>query len=309
MHSPVLSIIFNRPDTTQKVFDVLREVKPPRLFVCAEGPRKGNLNDVLLCKKAREVYDHIDWDCEVHRLYRDSNSGGCGLGVSKAINWFFEHVDKGVILEDDILPHPDFFKFCDEMLEKYSNDTIVKCICGSNVFYDTIKDYPYSYYFSHYMHVWGWATWKRSWNEYNYSLRSIPKDSFIKNIKKLPIKKGSKRMAFYIYDKMTSDKPIDTWDYQLTLSIMYKHGVNIIPITNLCHNIGFGREDATHTKGKNINVMNHVGRSIYPVNHPPQIKTTRKLDDITFSYFSMGNSKWYMLKRMVYCLLHLLHRI
>lgn len=280
MKSSVLFVIFKRVDTTQMVFSRIREARPPKLYIAADGPRPDRIGETDQCNATRKVVENVDWPCEVHHLYRDKNLG-CGEGVSSAITWFFEHEEEGIIIEDDILPHLDFFKYCDEMLERYRDNDKIKCICGSNAFYEDIK-YPYSYYYSHYMMVWGWATWRRTWKEYDKSLKSIPEDNILQKINSLPIKKGSKVKAIEIFDVMTSDHPIDTWDYQLFFSILSHDGLNIIPINNLCKNIGFGHVDAIHTIESSDKIESHVVKTCYPIVHPKQIVESRKLDSITF---------------------------
>jgi len=280
MKSPVLFIIFKRVDTTQKVFSRIREARPPKLYIAADGPRPDRQGETEQCYATRKVVENVDWPCEVHHLYRDKNLG-CGEGVSSAISWFFEHEEEGIIIEDDILPHLDFFKYCDEMLERYRGNDKIKCICGSNAFYDEIQ-YPYSYYFSHYMMVWGWATWKRTWNEYDKSLKTITREEFIQEVKALPIKKGSKQKAIEIFDVMTSDNPIDTWDYQLFFSILHHGGLNIIPINNMCKNLGFGHVDAIHTVSVDEKIESHVVKSCYPIKYPSKVTESKKLDSITF---------------------------
>lgn len=287
MKSPVLFIIFKRADTTKKVFERIREVRPSRLYIAADGPRPDRPGEAEQCLETRKVVEIIDWQCEVHRLYQDKNLG-CGLGVSSAISWFFENEEEGIILEDDILPHLDFFHYCDDMLDKYRDKTQVKCVCGSNAFFENIS-YPYSYYFSHYMMVWGWATWRRTWKEYDRSLKTISKSSFLKEVKALPIKKGSKVKAIEIYDKMTSSNPIDTWDYQLVFSIWHHQGLNIIPINNLCKNIGFGHIDAAHTTAASSKIDFHEVKSCYPLEHPKEIVDSKSLDRITFMEMYTSN--------------------
>lgn len=301
MKSPILFIIFKRVDTTQRVFDRIREARPPRLYIAADGPRPNKEGEADQCIATRKVVENVDWPCEVHHLYRDKNLG-CGEGVSSAITWFFEHEEEGIIIEDDILPHIDFFRYCDEMLEKYRNETRIKCICGSNAFYDDIE-YQFSYYFSHYMMVWGWASWRRTWREYDKSLKSIPRKSFLREIKALPIKKGSKLKAIEIYDVMTSDKPIDTWDYQLFISILHHNGLNIIPINNLCKNIGFGHVDAVHTIGESDKIENHKVETCFPLKCPKKITDSKRLDAITFmEMYTPTRSVWHALKEIYYSL-------
>lgn len=280
MKSPVLFIIFKRVDTTQKVFSRIREARPPKLYIAADGPRPDRQGEAEQCNETRKVVENVDWPCEVQHLYRDKNFG-CGEGVSSAITWFFEHEEEGIIIEDDILPHIDFFRYCDELLEKYRDINRIKCICGSNAFYEEIN-YPYSYYFSHYMMVWGWATWRRTWKEYDKSLKSISSEEAFGEIRRLPVKKGSKLNAQEIYNVMTSDSPIDTWDYQLFFSILHHKGLTIIPINNLCKNIGFGHADAIHTTVVSEKIETHAVKTCYPIIHPKQIVESRKLDSITF---------------------------
>ena len=166
--SAILFVIFNRPGTTQRVFDSIRAAQPKRLYLAADGPRQGVAGDALLCKQTREIVGKIDWDCEVKTLFRDGNAG-CKNGVSAAINWFFSYEEEGIILEDDCLPANDFFKFCDALLDKYRHDTRIRHITGCNLQFGK-KWGDGSYYFSNRTHVWGWASWRRVWDDYDLSL-------------------------------------------------------------------------------------------------------------------------------------------
>ncbi len=134
MKSPVLFLIFNRPDTTAKVFEAIREARPPKLYIAADGPRPNRAGEKDRCEVTRAIATQVDWPCEVKKLFRDENLG-CGKAVSEAITWFFENEPEGIILEDDILPHPDFFPYCDEMLEKYRDNDRVGIISGHNHIY------------------------------------------------------------------------------------------------------------------------------------------------------------------------------
>jgi len=168
--SPVLFLIFNRPETTQQVFSAIRKAKPPRLYVAADGPRSDYPNEDEKCEHSRKIATNVDWDCEVKTLFRDQNLG-CRLAVSQAISWFFENEPEGIILEDDCLPSQSFFWFCQELLEDFRNDKQVGAICG---FYSNELDYKpsASYFFSRYMRVWGWAGWRRTFEEYDSHLKN-----------------------------------------------------------------------------------------------------------------------------------------
>ena len=168
--TPVLFIIFNRPETTSLVFEQIKKVQPKYLFIAADGPRSNMPGELELCNAAREiVLNGIDWDCKIKTLFRTENAG-CKKAVSKAINWFFDNVEQGIILEDDCLPDQKFFTFCKEMLWEYKDDMDIIAINGCNFNYH--KNDDEGYFFSRYMNVWGWATWKRAAEMIDYNMPS-----------------------------------------------------------------------------------------------------------------------------------------
>ncbi len=169
--TPILFIVFNRPDTTQQVFNVIKRIKPKYLFVAADGPRPDVPADIEKCKRTRLIVEQVDWDCEIKTLFRDQNKG-CGRGPAEAITWFFEYVDEGIILEDDCVPHIEFFKFIPLMLEKYRNESRIFLIIGTN-FLGEWRPKKHSYFFSLFAHTWGWATWKRAWKLYDFELNKL----------------------------------------------------------------------------------------------------------------------------------------
>ena len=167
--APVLFLIFNRPETTIQVFSAIKKAQPNRLYIAADGPRPEYPDEVNHCKIARTIATNVDWDCEVKTLFRDQNLG-CRLAVSQAIDWFFEQEPEGIILEDDCLPNQSFFWFCKELLEKYRNETRIMHIGGTNFQFGKNRT-NYSYYFSRYAHIWGWASWRREWKYYDEKLK------------------------------------------------------------------------------------------------------------------------------------------
>ncbi len=168
MRSPVLFLVFNRPDSTRKVFDAIRSARPPKLYITADGPRPDRPAEAKLCSEVRAIASAVDWPCEVKTLFRESNLG-CKAGVSSGITWFFSHEDEGIILEDDVLPVPTFFNFCDEMLERYRDDARVSMISGCNLISNHFSP-KQSYFFSRYNLIWGWATWRRAWQHYDVAM-------------------------------------------------------------------------------------------------------------------------------------------
>lgn len=264
MKSPVLFIIFKRENTTKRVFERIREARPPRLYIAADGPRKGRPDEVEKCKAARNVVDKIDWPCEVHRLYRDENLG-CGRGVSSAITWFFEHEEQGIIIEDDILPHIDFFRYCDEMLDRFKDDTTVQLISGNNYFYDGYES-EFSYYKSVMMNIWGWASWRRVWNTYHFDVNDYSLDV----IRQRLFERFPEETAFYyleVYRKM-SCMAVDTWDYQFFYNQVFNDRYSIAPFINMVQNIGLDSIDATHTNGADQRITGQQYYSPYPLRHP-----------------------------------------
>jgi len=276
MNLPILFIIFNRPDTTEKVFQVIREAKPTRLYISADGPRKNRPTDYVLCEKTREIVKNIDWECDVKMLFHQENFG-CGKAVSGAIQWFFENEEEGVILEDDCLPNPSFFHYCHKMLDYYRNDDRVKVISGDSALSESFTNSDDTYFFSAIPRVWGWASWRRAWNEYEFDSSKLNKKDFYKHLNEYFIDEKIKNHWKWIYNLM-SNKHFNTWDYQLGFSIWMKQGLAITPFVNLISNIGFG-QGATHTT-----VVSEFRRDNLPtynlekIKHCSLVKQNKELD-------------------------------
>ena len=296
LKTSVLFLIFNRPDTTFKVFEQIRAIKPERLYIAADGPRPNINSDNENCKLARSVVNLIDWDCQVKTLFRESNLG-CGKGVSDAITWFFNQVDEGIILEDDCLPDNSFFIFCEQMLGHYRNNQEIMHIGGVN-YQDAKKKYSGTYYFSSIAHVWGWATWKRAWNKFSFDINGL--DDFKKSKKINYYYQDTKIIEYWynVFERMSRHE-IDTWDYQWTYSIWQNNGLCIIPNTNLVSNIGF---EGTHADGPSKS----TGKATHPIHsihHPDVIKQDEEADIFTFYQY------YYQVKPSVPLLKRILRRI
>ncbi|MHC4617543.1 MAG: glycosyltransferase family 2 protein [Planctomycetota bacterium] len=262
--SPVLFLVFNRPDTTRQVFEAIRRAQPSQLFVAADGPGVNKAREAEKCVAVRRIVDEgIDWDCKVHRLYR-SNNVGCKIAVSSAIDWFFEHVEEGIILEDDCLPNQSFFEFCQQLLQYYKNDARIMQICGSNRLGEWNPG-EYSYFFSRYGPVWGWASWRRAWNHYDVNINLWP---FIRKHRYHYFFCSTKKEARWrekLFNRLYDNK-IDTWDFQWAFAKLVNSGLSIVPKVNLVRNIGFTPE-ATHTKNPTLGVA--AAHDIeFPLKHP-----------------------------------------
>jgi len=273
--APVLFIGFNRPDITQIVFSEIRKIKPKKLYFAVDGPRKNVEGDIEKCTKTRDIINSIDWDCELKTLFRAENLG-CKVAVSSAIDWFFNNEEEGVILEDDCLPDQSFFLFCKELLAKYRNNDRIMMISGNNLQFGRKRD-RYSYYFSNYGHIWGWASWRRAWKLYDVNMKLWPEVKSNKLLYNIFPEEKIASCWSRILDSVFKGE-IDTWDHQLNLAIWAHNCLAIIPNENLVSNIGFGQE-GTHAKDARYILNNLKTRNIkFPLKHPLHIASNRKAD-------------------------------
>ena len=274
--TPILFIVFNRPEITKIVFDEIRKQKPKFLFIAADGPRKDNLQDIEKCKLTRDVVvQNIDWDCEVKTLFRDNNLG-CGLAVSAAITWFFNNVDQGIILEDDCLPHRSFFGYCEVLLTKYKDYEQIFSISGNN-FQGGKKRGDGSYFFSNYSHNWGWATWGRAWKHYDHQLTNLESFKANNKIDQIDSRLVFKRFWLNKFEEVRKGAYFHIWDYQWMFAIWNAGGLTVLPNVNLISNIGFGAE-ATHTFQKESIYSNMLTNDIGSIIHPTNIIVDQKAD-------------------------------
>ncbi|MBC7913729.1 MAG: nucleotide-diphospho-sugar transferase [Pyrinomonadaceae bacterium] len=286
LQTPVLLLIFNRPQTTKKVFDAIRNVRPEKLYISADGPRSNVEHDQELCDQTRQIVSNIDWPCSVQTLFRDENMG-VRYAVTTGIDWFFEHEEEGIILEDDCLPGIEFFNYCSELLNTYRNDVRVMHITGTNLQFGRKRGNA-SYYFSTIPCVWGWASWRRVWNLYDREMEKFPKfeeQNQIVNV--FPDKKTADwviNMARLIYEKK-----VITWDYPLAFTICINNGLCIVPNENLVSNIGFG-EGSTHTIDGSHAHSNIPVKELGTIEHPKFMIPDRQADLFELS-LSINNVK------------------
>ena len=280
MHSPVLFLVFNRPEPTARVFEVIRAAQPPRLYVAADGARANRMGEAERCEQTRRVATAVDWPCEVHTLFRDHNLG-CKQAVSRAIDWYFEHEPQGIILEDDCVADPSFFEYCDELLERYRDDERVALISGDNFQFGRTHG-DASYYFSRYVHIWGWASWRRTWAHYDRDAGAWPGFRDSGGLRKvLGARSPEIRHWQKVFSAVHAGK-IDTWDYQLNLAMWANGMVSILPQKNLVSNIGFG-VDATHTHSVSKFADMPTAALQFPLRHPSDVQVCRDADDFTAS--------------------------
>lgn len=270
--SPVLLLLFNRLEHTKLVFEEVRNAQPEKLYIAIDGPRIQNQDDIIKITSIKNyVLNNIDWNCSVETLFRETNLG-CKNAVSEAITWFFNHETNGIILEDDCLPLNSFFSFCDELLSKYEFDDRVRHISGVN-FLNPDIEIKNSYYFSKFTHVWGWASWKRVWQDYS---KDILKDYELEKFEEFYNIYQDKKICKAIINelKRVQSEKLNTWDYQYMFLNFINNGLTIIPKYSLIKNIGFDFS-STHTQTKpyitrelqNINKISHPSNFIPNINN------------------------------------------
>ena len=265
LNTAVLLITYKRLDTTTQVFEAIRKAKPRRLYISSNSGKNDEENESV--NKVREFLEqNIDWECKVDKLYRKAHLSA-KLSISGAITWFFDNEEQGIILEDDCLPSQSFFWFCEELLVRYKEDMRVWHIGGSSTLQDNILTNEYSYYFSKFNHIWGWATWASRWGKYDINLSSLDEFTNGKYIENISNDKLLQKFWLSNFRNVCEGR-VDTWDYQWYYTTWTNGGGAIIPTTNLISNIGFG-EGATHTSDVEHKLANMpAGNVDFDLVHP-----------------------------------------
>lgn len=309
MKTPLLLITFNRPRHTKRVLEAIIAAKPQDLYVFQDGAREGDENDIIKCAEVRKVIEELTKGTPVrlHSYYSDKNLG-CGAGPITGILWFFKEVEMGVVMEDDCLPHPDFFGYCEELLERYKNVDEVQFINAA--LYDERWNCEQSYDFSRYMVAGAWASWRRFWVHYDFDLKSVDAKVFRSKCKKLLYESTESDWWYFKLLEIQKDKQKKSyWDYQCLIVLLLNSAITVMPQKNLISNIGFD-EEGTHT------LLNdgRGGRPIYPIlplRHPKNMYVDKARDarcfaktrsrgvfndKMAFVYRSMANSSGFSLK-------------
>jgi hypothetical protein len=299
MKTPIVFIIFNRPEKTEAIFESIRLARPEQLFIIADGPR--NEAELSKCLSARAITENIDWPCEVRRQYLKKNRG-VRYAPPEGISWVFEHVDRAIFLEDDCLPNPSFFPFCEELLERYKDDERIMHISGNN--FEPLGKYSSedSYWFSHIPYLWGWATWKRAWKFYDPSMHDWPQIRNSEILKKAFPDKAVLNRWQYVLDNYFTGKAY-SWDGPWVIACLEREGLCINPGTNLVTNIGFGSE-ATHSSSTDDWRSEWPTYSLnFPLIHPHRIEADEKRDAYSYrEVFSVNKTigqrtRWFLKSR------------
>ena len=288
LKTPVVFLVFNRPSVTAKVFGAIRHAQPPKLLVVADGPRSDRTEEQL-CEETRKFATSVDWPCEVFTRFSTENLG-CRLNVSSGLDWAFDQVEEAIILEDDCLPDPSFFPFCQELLERYRDNPAISEISGSN-YQQGRRRTDFSYYFSRHAHIWGWATWRRSWRHNDLRMSAWPK---LRERGWLHDYLRDSKAAFY-WTKLFDDSyrgshdSLNSWAIPWTFSCWARDSLSIIPETNLVSNIGYS-DASTHTTRHSTANLTSRGAISFPLQHPSLVQAQAEADRFTEETFYYGQS-------------------
>lgn len=279
LRTPVALLIFNRPEVTRRLVAEILRACPPKVLVFADGPRAGHPEDAELVLETRAIIGEAPWECEVLTNYSEINLG-TRYRPASGLDWVFQNVEEAIFFEDDCLPHPDFFRFCDELLEKYRDDERVMMVSGNNFMRDR-KLSSDSYLFVHYIGIWGWATWRRAWRHYDVDLhrwKSVRDTQFLYNILGNDAEVALWR---HFFDRIVSGES-RTWDHQWQFACWAQRGLSIMPSVNLVSNFGFG-PGAEHYKEFDPRLAEFPAVEMeFPLRHPLTMVRNRKADDFVF---------------------------
>ncbi len=294
--TPVVLIIFNRPESTRRVFEAIRAARPRQLLVIADAPRVDRIDDITKCAATRAIIEEVDWDCEVFKNYATANLG-CGLRPASGLDWVFKLVETAIILEDDCVPDATFFPYCTELLAYYQDDSRIMHISGNNFQFGQQRG-EYSYFYSRYTHHWGWATWRRAWQHFDYDLRRWQERRDTDWLSTLLDTPAAIDYWTQIFDEVYDGDKLHIWDYQWTFACWQHQGLCILPQVDLVTNIGF-TPDGTHTIRQNQFADLRLGKIDFPLHHPPEVIRDRHAD-IFIQESKFNLDLWARLKRKIY---------
>jgi hypothetical protein len=274
---PVAILNFNRPHLTRRVFEVVRQIKPRRLLLIADGPRASRPDDIQLCAEVRAIFDEIDWNCEVSRKFSDTNLGSFKSN-SSGLNWVFNTVEEAIIIEDDCVPSLSFFRYCEELLERYRDDPRVGVISGDNFGFPNVGQKNDSYFFSAYTLNWAWASWRRVWRQVDLDMSWWEPETGGKMLRTLFPQSAEWRYWYGLFEHIHRGEMKNAWDYQLILSSFRHSQCCIIPRVNLVSNVGFGPEGTNCMDESSL--MHDVprGELEFPMMHPLEVRRCGVVD-------------------------------
>ena len=277
LETPILFCIFNRPQVTSQVFEAIAAQKPKILLVVQDGPRSDHPEDQQKTKQARAIINRVDWDCDVRTNISATNLG-CKQRMATGITWAFAQFERLIILEDDCLPSASFFPYCETLLERFADDERIMTISGDN--FQSTKRGPYSYYFSKWTHIWGWASWRRAWNHFDVDVASWPDIRKSQILKKLSCESAEQKHWQQLFNQQYAGA-INTWDFPWMYANWVNNGLTVLPNVNLVSNLGFG-PDATHTQDPASKLANMACHQLDQLSHPPHVIRDTEADRMSW---------------------------
>lgn len=276
LDAPVAFFVFNRPEETEQVFEQIAAVEPPRLYVVADGPRDGHSEDRDKCAEVRTfVESNVDWDCELRRNYAEENLG-LFERFTTGLKWLFTNESEAIILEDDCVPNRSFFRFCEFALEEYRDDERVMDVTGSN-YLGEWKSENQDYHFSFYGGIWGWATWRRSWEWYDPEMESWQDPEIRQRLRDVVADSKQADYLEYVFEKAFREQ--GTWDHPWGFARLINSAHSIVPARNLVSNVGFG-DEATNTRSEDSPWSEIPQSSIeFPIDRKDYVAVDRAYDE------------------------------
>ena len=285
--TPVAFFIFNRADNTRRVFEAIRQARPETLLVVADGARPTRAGELERCQETRAIIDEVDWDCDVRTHYSETNLG-CKNRIASGLDWVFQESEEAIILEDDCLPAPSFFPYCQNLLERYRDDERIFVISGNN-FLGAQSRNKDSYYFSKYPYLWGWASWRRAFRLYDVSMKTWPEYRASGRLASICDARGERRHWQARFDQAYAGG-VDTWDYQMVYACWLHDRLTIAPEKNLISNIGFS-EGATHLALGDDETSNLPVSDIWQIAHPARVERDKWADQYVFKRIYQGQMR------------------
>lgn len=277
LRTPVAFCIFNRPDLTRQVFVEIAKAQPRTLYLIGDGPRNNRPGERELVEQSRQVVSQIDWPCHVETNFSDHNLG-CKQRMATGIDWAFQQSEELIILEDDCLPTPSFFYYCEQLLNRYRNDDRIMMISGDN--FQPHRRTENSYYFSRWPHIWGWASWRRAWSRFDVGIKTWPQVKSSRQLKSVFASRQEYNYWEALLDRQYAGE-IDTWDFPWAYACWTNNGVTILPETNLVSNLGFS-PNATHTTDIASNLANLPTEDLNALIHPKSVNMNHVADQFTW---------------------------
>src|SRR5689334_6181116 len=111
LETPVVLCVYNRPELTEHVLEVLRKVRPTHILVVADGPKSDDPHERRKCDEVRGMIEAIDWPTQIQWNVSPSNLG-CRARIQTGLSWAFSLIEEAIVLEDDCVPDASFFEFC-----------------------------------------------------------------------------------------------------------------------------------------------------------------------------------------------------